>query len=73
MGKFHQAFAKLFEYLSAKKSISLYDSYMIMYKLSYKKRVEKTSIKGIEKNIAFWLEKMGYKLVIFIIATFEMG
>ena len=44
-----------------------------IYKLSHKKKVEKTNIKGIEKNIAFWLEKMGYKLVIFIIATFEMG
>ena len=44
-----------------------------MYKLSHKKSLKKTSKKGIEKNIALGLEKMGYKLVIFIIATFQMG
>ena len=44
-----------------------------MYKLSHKKSLKKTSKKGIEKNIALGLEKMGYNLVIFIIATLEMG
>ena len=44
-----------------------------MYKLSHKKSLKKTSKKGIEKNIALGLEKMGYNLVIFIIATFKMG
>ena len=45
-----------------------------MYKLSHKKSLKKTSKKGIEEiNIALGLEKMGYNLVIFIIATLEMG
>ena len=43
-----------------------------MYKLSHKKGWKNEQKRNI-KNIAPWLEKMGYKLVIFIIATFEMG